>query len=429
MPRPSVPSVALLLAVVAIAGCPAAPETAPVEAVVRAQVQPGVTAPKKSPSPGDASPVASSSPTNSVSTPPSVAPSLAPSSAPSAAASPGASASPGTPKPLGSYDPAVADSVVTYAGTGRAGSDNGAGLVASFQEPQGVAVDDAGRVYVAEHAGYRLRQIDVKRAVTLLAGDGKSGSDNGAGAVASFNNPMGLAVTPTGSRLVVADYFNNRLRELTPAGPGAWLVADLNDGATGPNDVTGQLSALWYPTAVAIETGGAVLVADSYRNRIRRLDGTQLTTLPGWDKLERPAGVAVDSKGNLYVADTGHHRILKLTATATGHAVSVLAGTGQSGLVEGPGAEARFNEPRGLAVTKSGTVYVADAGNHSIRQITTNSTSGVVTVSTLAGTGSPGYVDGLRARAKFNRPTAVAVDAKGHVYVADSKNHAIRRIQ
>jgi DNA-binding beta-propeller fold protein YncE len=323
----------------------------------------------------------------------------------------------------------VADSVVTYAGSGRAGSDNGVGLAASFQEPQGVAVDDAGRVYVAEHAGYRLRLIDVKRAVTLLAGDGKSGSDNGAGAVASFNNPMGLAVTPTGGRVVVADYFNNRLRELTPTGQAGWLVADLYDGADGPNDVTGQPSALWYPTAVAIEPSGAVLITDSYRHRIRRLDGTQMTTLPGWDKLERPAGVAVDSKGHIYIADTGHHRILKLTVTDTGQSVSVLAGTGQSGLVEGPGAEARFNEPRGLAVTKSGTVYVADAGNHSIRQITTNSTTGAVTVSTIAGTGSPGYVDGSRARAKFNRPTAVAVDPKGHLYVADSKNHAIRRIQ
>jgi sugar lactone lactonase YvrE len=415
----------LLLAAAAIAGCPAAPETAPVEAVVRAQVQPGVTAPKKSPSPGETSP----SPKDPASAHPGVAPSLAPSSAPSAAASPGASASPGTPRPLGSYDPAVADAVVTYAGTGRAGADNGVGLVASFQEPQGVAVDDAGRVYVAEHAGHRLRLIDTKRAVTLLAGDGKSGSDNGAGAVASFNNPMGLAVTPTGGRLVVADYFNNRLRELSPAGQGGWLVADLTDGAAGPNDVTGQPSALWYPTAVAIEASGSLLIADSYRNRIRRLDGTQMTTLPGWDKLERPAGVAVDAKGHVYIADTGHHRILKLTVTDTGQSVSVLAGTGQSGLVEGPGAEARFNEPRGLAVTKSGTVYVADAGNHSIRQITTHSTTGAVTVSTVAGTGSPGYVDGARARARFNRPTAVAVDTKGHVYVADSKNHAIRRIQ
>jgi sugar lactone lactonase YvrE len=95
--------------------------------------------------------------------------------------------------------------------------------------------------------------------------------------------------------------------------------------------------------------------------------------------------------------------------------------------VDGAGATARFSEPRGLAVDKAGAVYVADAGNHCIRKIVTGA-SGLATVSTVAG-GSAGYVDGPLARARFDTPTAVAIDAQGRVYVADTENHVIRRIQ
>lgn len=103
--------------------------------------------------------------------------------------------------------------------------------------------------------------------------------------------------------------------------------------------------------------------------------------------------------------------------------VSTLAGSGEAGYAEGSGVEAQFNFPSGLAVDSAGNLYVADAFNHCIRKITPQ---GVV--STLAGNGSSGYADGPGAQAQFNLPAGVAVDASGNVYVADEGNHCVRKI-
>ncbi|NVO32359.1 NHL repeat-containing protein [Hymenobacter lapidiphilus] len=139
----------------------------------------------------------------------------------------------------------------------------------------------------------------------------------------------------------------------------------------------------------------------------------------------RPLGVAVDAQGNLYVADTENRRIRKITPD--GFATTV-AGSGGAALVDGPAATAAFNGPRGVAVDADGTLYVADTGNHCIRQVK----AGVVT--TLAGTVHPalgglhGFADGPAAAARFSSPYGVAVDAQHNVYVADTENHRIRKI-
>ncbi len=135
-----------------------------------------------------------------------------------------------------------------------------------------------------------------------------------------------------------------------------------------------------------------------------------------------PAGAAIDATGNVYVADAGNHTIRKITSAGV---VSTLAGTaGNSGFADGTGSAAQFSTPTGVAVDANGTVYVADTGNHLIRKITR---FGVV--STLAGFPlSAGSADGVAAAARFSSPKGVAVDTNGNVYVADTGNHTIRKI-
>ncbi len=133
-----------------------------------------------------------------------------------------------------------------------------------------------------------------------------------------------------------------------------------------------------------------------------------------------PAGIAIDSKGNLYVADTGNDLIRMISSSGT---VTTLAGGGPIGAVNGTGTAASFNSPVGVAIDASGNIYVADAGNNLIREI---SPAGLV--STLAGSGTASFANGTGTSASFNFPNGVAVDASGNVYVADLENRLIRKI-
>lgn len=185
------------------------------------------------------------------------------------------------------------------------------------------------------------------------------------------------------------------------------------------------------PYGLAIDRAGNVFVADAgENNRIVRIgaDGV-VTTLAGAKEgfadgsggaaaFNTPSGLALDAAGNLYVADTGNNAIRKVTPEGV---VTTVAGAGVAGFADGAAAQAQFNGPVGVAVDAKGNLYVADTYNDRIRRI---GVDGVV--STVAGTGAPGYLDGDGAQ--FDTPTGIAVDAKGMIYVADTKNAAIRSI-
>jgi len=215
--------------------------------------------------------------------------------------------------------------------------------------------------------------------VTTIAGAVlTSGSADGPVATARFGDPAGLDIDATGN-LYIADNANHTIRKLTPSGMVSTLAGAA--GQFGSRDATGT-NALF--------------------------DG--------------PSGIVLAPNGLLYVTDTGNNTIRCIT---TGGAVTTLAGSsGQSGATNATGSAARFNSPLGIAVDKSGTLYVADSCNHLIRKVTA---AGVVT--TLAGAaGVWGAVDGTNSAALFNSPAGVAVDSVGNVFVSDSNNHAIRKI-
>lgn len=317
--------------------------------------------------------------------------------------------------------------VTTFAGSGADGSANGNGVNAQFSQPEGVTVDRQGVVYVGDIR--QIRKITSAGDVTTLAGSATTGSADGNGVNATFSGASGVAVDGNGN-VYVADSNNHSIRKITPAGDVTTLAGSWASGAT---DGNGAAASFFNPIGVAVDGSGNVYVADTNNNLIRKItpagDVTRLAGSGaqgadnGFGVLARftlPRDVCVDSVGNVYVADTTNHLIRKITPAGD---VTTLAGSGQAGAANGNGLNAAFNYPFGVAVDRGGNVYVTDSFNNLIRRITP---AGDVT--TLAGSGASGSVNGTGANSSFNYPQGVAVDSDGNVYVADRDNNLIRKI-
>ncbi|RYY13838.1 MAG: hypothetical protein EOO36_15190, partial [Cytophagaceae bacterium] len=240
-----------------------------------------------------------------------------------------------------SQAPLVYTTVSTLAGNGTTGSANGAATVAQFSAPEGVAVDAQGNVYVADNGNSLIRKITPAGVVSTLAGNGTYGLVNGPGATASFSGPADVALDGQ-NNVYVADFDNNCIRKITPAG----VVS----------------------TFAGTSTAGLV-------------DGPATTA-----RFSNPNGLAIDAQGNVYVADYFNYAIRKITPAGV---VSTVAGTGTRGYVDGAGNTAQFMGPEGLTINAQGTLFVADFGGGRIRKITP---AGVV--STLAGAGTRGQANG-----------------------------------
>lgn len=219
----------------------------------------------------------------------------------------------------------------------------------------------------------------------------------------------------------------------TPAGWRARVSTPAGSGAPGYADGAARETRFADPFGIAAAPDGSVYVADAGEsNRIRKVSPEgSVTTLAGGREgfadgvgaaasFNTPSALALDAAGNLYVADTGNNRVRKVTPEGV---VTTLAGDGGAGYVDGPAAQARFDSPVGIAVDKDGNVYVADTYNDRVRIITKD---GVV--KTLAGSGTPGNADGASASASFDTPCGVVVNEAGEVYVADTGNDRLRKI-
>jgi sugar lactone lactonase YvrE len=266
--------------------------------------------------------------------------------------------------------------VTTFAGTGVPGSTDGPASTASFNGPFGVALDGAGNVYVADKGNSKIRKITPGGVVTTFAGSGVPGHADGTGTAASFYQPNGVAVDG-GGNVYVGDTVNQKIRKVTPGGVVTTLAGS---GSPGSADGTGTAASFYFPEGVAVDQGGNVYVGDYLNCKIRKItpEGV-VTTLAGSGsgggsdgagtiaKFNGPSGVAVDGRGNVYVADNGNSKIRKITPRGF---VTTLAGSNQPGSADGIGTAASFNRPFGVAVDGSGTVYVADTYGNKIRTIT-----------------------------------------------------------
>jgi len=282
-----------------------------------------------------------------------------------------------------------------------------------------IVVED-GQVRMVD-SGLDLRGFGVE----TVAG-GSRGNEDGPVEEASFDSPMGLAAG-AGGTLYVADTRNHRVREIAPEG----TVSTLAGGEAGFADGSLATARFNAPRGVAL-LGGAIVVADTGNNAIRRI-------LPGEDRVETiagsrfpgaddgtgsgagfraPGGVAIDLALHIVVADTGNHCIRRIDMAGT---VSTLAGTcGTPGFADGPGG--RFDRPAAVAVDpRDGSILVADTGNHAIRRVTPWGT-----VETLAGNGEFGRASGVGPGARFDEPMGLAADNQGNVLVADTGNHLLR---
>jgi gliding motility-associated-like protein len=259
--------------------------------------------------------------------------------------------------------------ITTLAGSGAAGAVNGPGTTASFNSPAGLAVDGPGNVYVADRGNNLIRKITPAGVVTTLAGSGASGSTDGTGAAASFNFPNGVAVDALGN-VYVADSQNSLIRKITPAGVVTTLAGA---GGSGNADGTGAAAKFNIPTGLTIDGSGNLYVADTFNNSIRKVTPSGVVTtivnvLAATGSGSFLTGIALDLLGNIYVADTQNNQIKKVAPDGT---LTTFAGSGLAGSTNGIDTAASFNAPTGIAVDTLGNIFVADFSNNLIRKIIT----------------------------------------------------------
>jgi ABC-type branched-subunit amino acid transport system substrate-binding protein/sugar lactone lactonase YvrE len=315
--------------------------------------------------------------------------------------------------------------VSTLAGDGHWDYRDGPGAQARFNGVDGIAVDSQGSVYASERFGNRIRRVSPDGMVSTLAGTGIAGYADGPSLTAQFNLPKGLAVDDAGN-VYVADAYNHRIRVIHPDG----LVSTLSGtGEAGYRDGPAAQAQFNRPMDVVLSASGVIYVADSGNNRVRAIsrDGMVSTLAgngergyrdgpPDQAQFNGPEYLAVGPDGNICASDgvgfelRSNQVIRRIAPDGT---VSTLVGTGQPGLADGPLAEAGFFFPHGLDMDAEGNLYVGAGGNQRVRVITPQGM-----VYTLAGSGI-GHADGAGSEAAFLYPYGVALDGAGRLFVAN----------
>lgn len=320
--------------------------------------------------------------------------------------------------------------VSIVAGSGQRGLQDGPASLARFAWPTGIAVNRRGDRFVADYDNHVIRKIDRFGWVTTFAGQGVPGFADGRGREALFHGPDTLAIDGD-DNLYVADADNFRIRKITPDGVVSTVAGS---GRQGNKEGAAEEAEFVYPTGVAVAPDGSLYVADRGAHRIKRVTPTGIVMIvagtgePGYHdslayfaKFNQPMMVAADNGGNVYVADAGSHTIRRIGSDGN---VMTVAGSGEPGDRDGLRGEAQFQWPTGVSVDIEGNLIVSDSKNHRIRKILLPQGR----VSTLAGSGRPGDIDGMGLSAGFDFPTGIGIDPAGNIYIADSANHRIRAI-
>ena len=297
----------------------------------------------------------------------------------------------------------------------------------ALKEPSGVAVVlPSGVVAVADRGNHQVKLVAPDGSISVLAGTGTPGFVDGS--QAQFKAPAAIAFDAATQSLFVADSGNNAVRRVTLSGIVSTVAGN---GRPGDTDGTGAGATFNQPSGITIGPGGSLFVADTGNDQIRRVTQDGRVAIfagglhPGFSDgpllqalFKGPQGIASTPAGTLYVADTGNHAVRKIDNGI----VSTVAGTGHDGFLDGPATIAEFKQPSGVAFDQAGNVVVADTMNNALRMITTSSPNPVV--STIAGARKEGFVNGDPGSAQFKQPNDVLVE--GAAFIADTKNDAIR---
>ncbi|GIP33346.1 stalk domain-containing protein [Paenibacillus sp. J2TS4] len=350
----------------------------------------------------------------------------------------------------------------TVTGSGTLGGKDGAASSASFRTPAGIALHPDGTVWIADSKSHLIRRLSGGHVATQAGwtawldekGFPSGTLLDGPRGETVFQYPQGMAIDKQGN-VYVADTENHAIRQITAAG----TVTVAGDGVQGKRDGQGEEARFHSPADVAVAADGTLYVTDTLNHAIRKIspDGT-VTTLndlserlveivPGYvepagdykdgelssARFNEPSGIVMDEQGNLFVSDTGNQLIRYIdlqrgtVSTVAGDASLAYPSHGlykEGDYNDGEADKARFNFPRGIALTSEGGLVIADSLNHSIRYLHEGR------VMTLAGSPEKfGNGDGIESEARFHMPLDVSVDREDHVWVADSYNHTIRQIE
>jgi hypothetical protein len=376
----------------------------------------------------------------------------------------------------------TAGDIYTVAGTGESSGHTGtagyngdgvAATTAEIYEPQTVAIDNAGNLYIGDQNNQRIREVSCATTTSgggactastgqtagdiyTVAGDGSAGynGDNKLATTAQLYSPVGVAIDSAGD-LFIGDFNDDRIREVTcdvstltctpPTGDTAgfmYTIAGTGSTTFFGNNVPATGADLYYPTGVASDSAGNIYIADRSNCVVREVSAStgDISTFAGSGtcgysgdggaatsaELNQPSRVAVDSSNNVYIADTNNCLIRKVS----GGNISTFAGKTSPSLAcgyagdGGAATSAELYYPIGVAVDSSGDVYIADQYNYVVRKVTGGN------ISTFAGNHTYGYTGdgGPAANAEFSYVLDVAVDATGDVYIADQYNHRIRKV-
>jgi streptogramin lyase len=321
----------------------------------------------------------------------------------------------------------ISGTATTVAGSGTSGYLDGQGTAAQFSNPSGMVVDAQGNVYISDTFNNRIRKMAPDGTVTTVAGNGTAGYVNSADGDPEFYAPQGLAIDPNGN-LFVADYGNNVIREITPAGVVTTYAG--NGTAAFVDGAAQKVAAFNGPSGLAFDTKGNLFVADRNNNMIRKITPTGGVSLfagarsggylnltvdsaaGNWGAFNKPSGLVFDSKGNLYVTDQNNSAIRQITPAGV---ISTIAG--------GKDQEALIGYPAAICVDASGNSFIADESGRII-ELTSNKLLYVL----AGGYNVQGYADGSGSAAQFNTPMGICVDASGNIYVSDLNNNRIRKV-
>jgi len=329
----------------------------------------------------------------------------------------------------GNPPPPPAPSIVVVAGTGASGytGDGGSAQSATLNSPYGVWVDvNNNNIFIADTGNSVIRKVDSTGKITTVAGNGNLGfsGDGGPATSATLDKPY-RAVLDKFNNLYIADYYNNVIRKVDKFGNISTVAGTGTQGYNG-DGIPANTAQLSLPGAVAVDSVGNLYIADTWNNRIRKVDVStgMITTVAGTGfagvlgdggpanmaQVNEPEGVAVDSFNNIYIADFGNSKI-RMVSSLSGN-IETFAGTSSFSFSGdgGPATSAALNQPTGVAVDEHGNVYIADNQNNRVRKVTATGTISTVISPTMAGIIMPFF------------PEDVAVDSAGHVFVADFNN-------